>query len=100
MVKEKLMQTRYLDQDAKKSLINRLSRACGQVNAVKKMVEESECVDKLLIQIATAKSALTHVALELMEKHLVNCTETCMAGDREEIVKRVTRALASVIKSG
>ena len=100
MVKEKLMQTRYLDPDAKKSLINRLSRACGQVNAVKKMVEESECVDKLLIHIATAKSALTHVALELMEKHLVNCTETCMQGDRADVVKRVTRAMAAVIRNG
>ena len=100
MANTKLMETRYLDEAAKKSLVNRLNRASGQVNGLEKMVEESECVDKLLIQIAAAKSALTHVALELMEKHLVNCTETCMSGDREEVVRRVTRAVAAVIKNG
>ena len=100
MAKTKWMETSYLDEAAKKSLVNRLNRASGQVTGLKKMVEESECVDKLLIQISAAKSALTHVALELMEKHLVNCTETCMAGERQAIVRRVTRALAAVIRNG
>ena len=100
MPKTSLMETTYLDEDAKQSLIRRLNRACGQVKALKKRVEESECVDKLLLQISAAKSALTHVALELMEKHLVNCTETCMQGDRADVVQRVTRAMAAVIRNG
>jgi len=94
------MNTRYLTDEDKQSLIRRLNRACGQVNAVRRMVEEAECVDKLLIQISAAKSALTQVALELMEKHLVNCTETCMEGEREEIIRRVTRAVAAVVRNG
>lgn len=100
MTKTELMKTGYLGESDKRSLIRRLSRAGGQVGALRKMIEDSECVDKLLIQISAAKSALTHVALELMEKHLINCTETCMKGDREQIVRRVTRAVASVIKNG
>ena len=76
MAKTAPMETRYLDDAAKQALIRRINRAGGQVNGLRKMVEESECVDKLLIQISAAKSALTHVALELMEGHLVNCTET------------------------
>jgi len=94
------MNTRYLTDEDKQSLIRRLNRACGQVNAVRRMVEEAECVDKLLHQISAAKSALTQVALELMEKHLVNCTETCMEGEREEIIRRVTRAVAAVVRNG
>ena len=76
MAKTAPMDTRYLDDEAKRSLIRRINRAGGQVNGLRRMVEESECVDKLLIQISAAKSALTQVALELMEGHLVNCTET------------------------
>jgi len=94
------MHTRYLTDEDKQALIRRLNRACGQVNAVRRMVEEAECVDKLLIQISAAKSALTEVALELMEQHLVNCTETCMEGEREEIIRRVTRAVAAVVRNG
>ena len=76
MAKTASMQMRYLDDQAKQSLIRRINRAGGQVNGLRKMVEEADCVDKLLIQISAAKSALTQVAMELMEGHLVNCTET------------------------
>ena len=76
MARTTLMETKYLDGSAKQSLIRRINRAGGQVNALSKMVEGSECVDKLLIQISAAKAALTQTALELMEKHLVNCSET------------------------
>ena len=76
MAKTVAMETRYLDAAAKQALVRRINRAGGQVNGLRRMVEESECVDKLLIQISAAKSALTQVALELMEGHLVNCTET------------------------
>lgn len=100
MAKATLMETRYLTEEDKQSLVRRLNRACGQVNALRKMVEQSECVDKLLIQISAAKSALTEVALELMEKHLVNCTETCMGGSREANIRRVTRAFAAVLRNG
>ena len=100
MAKTSLMQTRYLSDEDKQALIRRLNRAGGQINALRTMIEEAECVDKLLIQISAAKSALTEVALELMEKHLVNCTETCMEGQREEVIRRVTRAVAAVIRNG
>jgi DNA-binding FrmR family transcriptional regulator len=76
MPKASLMTTKYLAEEDKHAILGRLNRACGQINAVRKMVEQSECVDALLIQISAAKAALTQVALELMEKHLVNCAET------------------------
>ena len=100
MPKAALMATRYLCEEDKQALVRRLNRAYGQIGALRKMVEQAECVDKLLIQISAAKSALTQVALELMEKHLVNCTETCMGVDREENIRRVTRAVAAVLKNG
>lgn len=96
----KMMRTRYLTDDDKRSLERRLNRAAGQVAGVRRMVEEAECVDKVLLQISAAKSALTEVALELMERHLVNCTETCMEGEREAIIRRVTRAVSAVIRNG
>lgn len=76
MARTALMATKYLTEEDKQALVRRLNRAGGQINALRKMVEESECVDTLLIQISAAKAALTQAALELMEKHLVNCAET------------------------
>ncbi|MCI0656594.1 MAG: metal-sensing transcriptional repressor [Acidobacteria bacterium] len=76
MTKASLMTTKYLTEEDRRSLLKRLNRAAGQINALRRMVEESECVDTLLIQISAAKAALTQAALELMEQHLVNCAET------------------------
>lgn len=100
MAKTRLMETRYQSDEDKESLMRRLNRAAGQIRGLSKMVENAECVDTLLIQISAAKAALTQVALELMEKHLVNCAETCMEGERGEIIRRVTRAAAAVIRNG
>ena len=100
MARMELLTTRYLGEEDKQSLVRRLARARGPIDGLRQMVENSECVDKLLLQISAAKAALTHVALELMEKHLVNCVETCMGTNREENIRRVTQALAAVLKNG
>ncbi|MFN3485624.1 MAG: metal-sensitive transcriptional regulator [Planctomycetota bacterium] len=64
-----------MTEEDNRSLLRRLNRAGGQLNAIRKMVEVSECVDALLIQISAVKAALTQTALELMEKHLVHCAQ-------------------------
>ncbi|QNQ80830.1 metal-sensitive transcriptional regulator [Lactobacillus sp. PV034] len=50
-------------------LLKRLNRISGQVNAVKKMVEEGneDNYDKILIQINAARSALQRVSQILLE---------------------------------
>lgn len=100
MPKTGLMQTRYLTEEDKQALIRRISRAGGQIQALRTSIERADCVDALLIQISAAKAALTQVALELMEKHLVNCTDTCMGGERADVIRRVTRAVAAVVRNG
>lgn len=88
----------YLSDEDKKALKNRLSRAVGQIEAIARMIEAGACADEILVQIAAAKSALTGAALALVEEHLVNCATRCMQGSADQVVRRVTRALAAVLK--
>jgi len=90
--------TSYLDDQAKRALVNRLSRLEGHVGAIKRMVEEARCADEILIQIAAARSALTQTAVVLLEEHLSTCMSSCMDGTDEDIRKRVSKAVALVLK--
>ncbi len=90
----------YLSAGSRKALLNRLNRVEGQVRALKKMVERGECADDLLVQVAAVKGAVTKVAVKILESHLIDCANSCMASDGsvDEVYERVTKALATVLK--
>lgn len=90
----------YLDADAKRALVNRLSRLEGHVGAIKRMVEEARCADEILVQVAAARAAMTQIAVVLLERHLSDCMTTCMEGTDDEVAKRVSKAVALVLKQG
>jgi DNA-binding FrmR family transcriptional regulator len=94
------MAASYLDEASKRALVNRLSRLEGHVAAIKRMVEEARCADEILVQIAATRAALTQTAVVLLEQHFSDCVTTCIEGDRDEIVKRVSKAVALVLKQG
>jgi CsoR family transcriptional regulator, copper-sensing transcriptional repressor len=88
----------YLDEAAKRKLLNRLSRVEGQVRAMKEMVGEARCADDILVQAAAARGALGQFIARLLETHLADCVNSCMEGDRTEISERVSKAIATALK--
>ncbi len=91
--------TGYLTPEAKRRLVHRLNRAAGHLNAIKKMIEEERCADDVLIQVAAARSAVGQIAAKILEEHLADCMMTCMQGSPEEITKRVSKAVATVLRN-
>ena len=92
------LKTGYLDEAAKKSLLNRLSRIEGQVRALKEMVREERCADDVLIQASAARGAMGQFIGRLLESHLSDCVASCMEGDRVEITERVSKAIVAAMK--
>lgn len=90
--------TSYLDPDSKKALLNRLARLQGHVGAVGRMVEEERCADEILLQVAALKAALNKFSAVLIDHELKACVETCMTGDSEERLERVTKVLSTLLK--
>lgn len=90
--------TEYLDDDSKRALRNRLSRLEGHLRAVKAMLEEGRCADEILLQTAAVKAGLNRFASVLLEHELQSCVETCMEGDADERLARVTKVLATLLK--
>lgn len=89
----------YLDPESQKALADRLARAEGHLRSVRQMVIDHRCADEILLQISAVKAAINRVAGILVEQEMRACVETCMPGSRDERLDRMTRALASVLRS-
>ncbi len=90
----------YLSGEARKSLVDGLSRIEGHVRAVKQMVQERRCCDEILTQTAAVRSALNRVTVKLVEEELFNCLTSCGQLDAEERMSQAMKALSSMLKHG
>ena len=68
-------QASHLDEAAKRKLLNRLSRVEGKVRALKKMVEETQCADEIIVQAAAARKPCY-----MPDGQLRNCRKARRAG--------------------
>ena len=69
-----------------KAVVNRLARAIGHLEKVKRMVEEGYDCSEVLVQLAAVRSALDNTGKVILQDHLRHCmVDAVAAGDREAI---------------
>lgn len=69
-----------------RSVLNRMSRAIGHLQYVRKMVEEGRDCSEVLIQLAAVQSALQSTGKVILQDHLKHCiVEAAQEGDTEAI---------------
>lgn len=69
-----------------KQVINRLSRAIGHLEAIKKMAEDGRDCSELLTQISAVISALNGASKAILEDHINHCVvEAAKVGDDQVI---------------
>lgn len=69
-----------------KAVLNRLSRAIGHLQSVKRMVEEGRDCSEVLIQIAAVRSAIDNTGKVILQDHLKHCiVEAAREGDQQAI---------------
>lgn len=88
----------YLDEDSKRALTHRLARLEGHLHSVRQMVEEERCADEILLQVSAVKAALSRFSAVLLEHELQSCMETCMSGNPDQRLEKVTKVLATLLK--
>ena len=59
--------------EEKKLIVNRLNRIIGQVNGIKKMVEEDRYCDEVLIQLSAVDKAIKSLANMVLDSHMHTC---------------------------
>ena len=68
-----------------KAVINRLSRAIGHLESVKRMVEDGRDCSEVLIQLAAVRSALNNTAKVILKDHLEHCLNSVSEGDDAQL---------------
>ncbi|MDR1472829.1 MAG: metal-sensing transcriptional repressor [Synergistaceae bacterium] len=56
-----------------KAVLNRISRAIGHLESIKRMVEKDRDCSDVLIQLSAVRSAITNVSKLIMRHHIEHC---------------------------
>ena len=81
-----------------KAVLNRLSRAIGHLEAVKRMVETGQDCSEVLIQLAAVRSALTGVGKRILQDHLEHCIVDAVEHGDPEPIARMKQAIEQFVK--
>lgn len=68
-----------------KAVINRLARAIGHLESVKRMVEGGRDCTEVLVQLAAVRSALNSTAKVILKDHLEHCISDTGSDAHEQI---------------
>jgi DNA-binding FrmR family transcriptional regulator len=72
----------------KKAVVNRLSKAIGHLEAVKRMVERDADCSEVLIQLAAVRSAINNTGKVVLKNHMNHCiVEAVEENDQDAIIK-------------
>ena len=76
-----------------KAVLNRLSRAIGHLEKVKKMVQAGEDCSDVLVQLAAVRSALNSVGKVILRDHIRHCIVDAVADGDQEAVNNMCTAI-------
>ena len=72
--------------ESQKAVLNRLSRAIGHLEKVRRMVEEGYDCTEVLVQLAAVRSARDNTGKGICTDHMRHCmVDAVAAGDKEAI---------------
>ena len=81
-----------------KAVVNRLARAIGHLEKVKRMVEEGYDCSEVRGQLAAVRSAIDNTGKVILQDHMRHCmVEAVSAGD-EDAIEDLCRAIERYMK--
>ena len=81
-----------------KAVLNRLSRAIGHMESIKRMVEDGRDCSEVLIQLSAVKSAINNTGKIILQDHIEHCiVDAVEHGDRDAI-KELEKAIDRFMK--
>lgn len=80
-----------------KAVLNRMSRAIGHMNAVKRMVEEGRDCSEVLIQLSAVRSEISNLSKVILKDHIDHCIVEAVKQDDEEAIEHLKGAIDKLI---
>lgn len=80
-----------------KSVLNRIARAIGHMNAVKKMIEDGRDCSDVLIQLSAIRSEITNVSKVILKDHMDHCVVEAVKRNDAETIANLKGAIDTLI---
>ena len=81
-----------------KAVINRLARAIGHLNKVKRMVEEGYDCSDVLVQLAAVRSAIDNTGKVILNDHIRHCMVDAVPAGAEAAIDDLCEAIEKFMK--
>lgn len=83
----------------KEDKARRLNRIIGQLNGIKRMLEEGRDCPDVLIQIASVRAALAKLGVMITEDHMEHCiASSFQKGMGQQSMTSLSKALKQILK--
>ena len=81
-----------------KAVVNRLARAIGHLEKVKRMVEEGYDCSEVLVQLAAVRSAIDNTGKVILQDHMRHCMVDAVAAGDEDAIEDLCHAIERYMK--
>ena len=81
-----------------KAVLNRLSRAIGHMESIKRMVEEGRACTEVLIQLSAVKAAINNTGKIILEDHIEHCIVDAVEHGDTKAIQELNKAIDRFVK--
>lgn len=81
-----------------KAVVNRLARAIGHLESVKRMVQEGRDCSEVLTQLAAVRAALNNTAQIILKDHLAHCMVGAIESNDLASIDDLNKAIEQFMK--
>ena len=81
-----------------KAVLNRLSRAIGHLESIKRMVEDGRDCSEVLIQLSAVKSAINNTGKVILKEHIEHCMVDAVESGDHKAIEELTEAIDRFMK--
>lgn len=81
-----------------KAVLNRLSRAIGHLESIRRMVEDGRDCSEVLIQLSAVKSAINNTGKVILQDHIEHCIVDAIESGDHEALEELSRAIDRFVK--
>ena len=87
------------DPEHMKAIVNRLSKAIGHLESVKKMVEDDRDCAEVLVQPAAVRSVINNCGKEILKEHMSHCIVHAVQDGDEKAISDLNEAVDKFMKN-
>jgi DNA-binding FrmR family transcriptional regulator len=81
-----------------KEHLGKLNRVSGQVEAVKRMIDEEQYCVNIMTQVRAARNALKAIEISILETHMKSCLDQAREHNPDEQQKKIDEILVILKK--